>query len=139
MKRITTLLLALIFVGACAVAANGPVNKKRLPKQAQTFLRDYWPNVDIVEAERNGNVYEVSMDDGSTIRFDRKGGWLSVSNRYGFPIHYLPDGIMEFIRAKYPSSHIAYVRHTERGYTVVLNTGLELQYDNGGHIQRVAD
>ncbi|MBQ7710639.1 MAG: PepSY-like domain-containing protein [Bacteroidales bacterium] len=139
MKRLSTLLLTLLFVGTCAIAANGPINKKHLPKQAQTFIRDYWPNVEIIDAERDNGLYKVEMEDGTVLRFDNRGEWRSITNQYGFPTHYLPDGISEFIHSQYPSSYIARVIHNANGYIVILNSGLELQYDNGGHIQRVAD
>lgn len=139
MKRIATILLTLLFVGTCAVAADNPINKKQLPKQAQLFIRDYWPNVEIDEAERDNGMFKVTMDDGTILRFDRKGDWRAITNPFGFPTHYLPDGISEFIHAQYPSSYIARVIHNGDGYTVFLNTGLELRYDAEGNIQRVVD
>lgn len=139
MKRLITILLTLSFIGTYAVASNGPVNKKHLPKQAQQFIRDYWPKVNIDEAERDNGLYKVALEDGTTIRFDNRGKWRSVANPHGFPTHYLPTGIGDFIHAKYPSSYIEQVTYSANRYTVILNSGLELRYDSDGNIQKVLD
>lgn len=152
MKRIYLLLLGLSLLLPNTMKSESIQNKysislfttlntqlsKKLPKQAQLFIRDYWPNVDIIEVERDNGMFKVTMDDGTILRFDRKGDWRAITNPFGFPTHYLPDGIGEFIHAQYPSSYIARVLHNN-GYTVYLNSGLELRYDEGGHIQKVID
>ena len=118
---------------------NHRLSKRHLPKQAQQFIRDYWFNVEIVDIERDNGLYKVTMDDGTVLRFDNTGEWRSIANQFGFPTHYLPDGIGDFIHAQYPSSYIARVTRNTNGYTVILNTGLELRYDTDGHIEQVMD
>ena len=139
MKRIFTLLLTVMVIGSCALAAGGPVRKSQLPKPAQNFISDYWPRVDMLDAYREAGNYEVTLDGGTTLLFDRKGNWIEIENAYGFPTHFLPDGIGEFIHRQYPDSYIARVKRNERGFTVTLNSGLELCYDTQGNIIRVND
>ncbi|KWW31215.1 MAG: hypothetical protein AUK63_488 [bacterium P3] len=139
MKRISLLLCAIAFCAAAAMAAGRPVGVKQMPKTAQTFINDYWPRVAVLHVEREDGRYNAMLEDGTAITFNRKGQWLSIDNEYGFPNHFLPEGIGDFIRRQYPDSYIAHVSRHAEGHTVVLNTGLELHYDRYGHIQRVDD
>lgn len=138
MKRFSLFLLFILLVGTCSMAATAN-RKTYLPKRAQTFIRDYWPRTDMIESYRDKGAYVVNMDGGTTLRFDRNGKWFLIENPYGFPTHFLPDSINEFIHKQYPSSYIARVTRHDKGYTVVLNTGLELRYTKQGYIMRVDD
>lgn len=139
MKRLILTAIMMMIAAGSTVAADRPISNRQLPKRAQTFIQDYWPNVATVSTEKTGATYEVVMDEGSTLIFNAKGYWISIENAFGFPNHFLPERIGLFIHSRYPDSYIAAVSRHQEGYTVVLNTGLTLHYDRDGNIERVDD
>ena len=121
--------------------ADNSINTATLPQSVLDYIKTNYPNETVTssDVENNGN-YEVTLSSGTELIFDSKGAFLGIdddgSNDFGdtkiLPSN-LPQTILDFITANYPSSSITKAELENNGhYEVKLNDGTELVFDANG-------
>ena len=138
MKHFATWMLALVmWVGiAPATASNGhPIGMEDLPEVAHQFLSMHFPNLEIVELERDDDGkydcdYEVKLSDGTEVEFDLKGEWKEVDCKpRAVPTDIVPRQIVEYVAEHHTGSRIVKISRERDGYEAKLADGLELEFN----------
>lgn len=122
------------FFGACTM-----LNSDGLPSAAKTFLDKHFDGIEIVSIEQDENRdYEVRLENGVEINFDRKGGWEEIKVKKNlFPesiLQTLPREIEHHIKTNYPDQFIRKIERKGYGFRVSLNkpNNVELTFTKQG-------
>lgn len=133
MKKNIILMLAVIVASLSASYAGTPVNPSELPKAARTFLNKYFPDDNVLKAEkdqgRRGTEYEVDLASGAEIDFRDNGEWKEVKAARGnaVPSAIVPSAIAKYISANFKGQNIVEISRKRGGYEVELSNGSELK------------
>lgn len=141
-KYIMILAAAIAGIAVLSGCEEVKIKESKLPDAAQTFIRQYFPDKEVVFAEKerdNGTTqYNVRLGDGTEIDFDADGNWTGVDCEYSL----LPDGILpaaigEYIAANYPDAKAYKVEKEYGNYEVGITTGgLALVFNADGQFIR---
>ena len=144
MKKI--LLAVIIMLTACVAAYardRYAHDASVLPPAAQNFLKTYFNKADvsIVKIDKElGRVseYEVILDNGSEVTFDRSGNWKEVemSKSASVPKGIVPESIAGYVKANHKNAHVVGVEKNNHGYEVELSDGIEIKFDLNGKFKR---
>lgn len=119
-----------------------------LPKTAQNFINKHFPQQEILsivcEKEIGSKEYSIYYDNGTEVKFDRKGNWESVECEYSsVPDSIIPRDILALVRSKHPEKKITSITRDltgrDKGYEVDLDDIVEMRFDLEGRFIRYDD
>ena len=140
--------LAIAVAGCFAASAGNDYYRdiNSLPQAAKMFLDKNFKHTDVsfVKVEKNfGRVdeYEVVMQDGTEVTFDRNGNWDNVEMpvRKSVPKDIVPAEIASYVARNYPKQRIVSIDKETGGYDVELSGGLDLKFNKAGQFKRIDD
>lgn len=136
---------AALSVVATAAAGNRRIAVERLPVQARTFLKSHFANAGVayasIDRELFGTSYEVALDNGTKVEFDRHGHWneIKMANNAAVPASMVPHPIAEYVVRNYPRAHICRMEFDDGEYEAELSNGVEMFFDRDGTFLRSND
>lgn len=141
--KLTLLFAVSFFVMSCDKDELIDVNN--LPAVANTFLKDHFKDVRVLSVTREndpltGSEYEVLLDNGIEVKFDKNGNWTEVearANTAAIPTTFILESIVNYVKETYPTAGINGIDKEKNGYDVELTNGLELVFDNEGKFVRI--
>ncbi|MEC3878097.1 PepSY-like domain-containing protein [Parapedobacter sp. 10938] len=117
------------------IAADG------LPKDAQLFISQHFPDHDIIQVVKERDdlktSYDVYLSDGFNLDFDKKGNIISVEGASKLPDSVVPEKILAYVQANYPDYFIRDWELDDRGQEVTLSNGMDLKFDKDGNFLRI--
>lgn len=136
MKRLI-LLFACLFTWSVVTWASHdkPIQVGELPKQAQTFIKNHFPNLTValakMETDFMSRSYDVIFTNGDKVEFDKKGKWTSVECEHSVvPAAIVPEVIKGYVDKQYPGATILKIEITDRkGYEIELSNGIDIEFD----------
>lgn len=143
MKRLL-LILALVIGVTAGVSArdNYAHDASVLPKAAQSILKQYTKaKVSLVKIEKDfGRVseYEVILDDGTEVTFDKNGNWenVEVNVNKSVPAGFVPKSISDYVKKNQKGARIVGIEKERNGYEVELSNGIDMKFDKNGNFLR---
>lgn len=122
-----------------AVFIQDEVPASQLPEAAKAFVQKFFPGqvIDyiVLDTDYDGDVYEISLNNGVEINFDMAGNWEKVDCYYeAVPEGIVPSPIAHFVKANYGGSTIVKIDKEHYGYEVELFNGNELKFTADGQL-----
>jgi len=124
----------MVFLGACTA-----LNTDSLPSNAKTFLNKHFDGIEIVSIEQDEDRdYEVNLENGVEIYFDRKGIWEEIKVKKNvFPesiMKTLPQQMVNYVKTNYPNQTIRKIERKGYGFRIALNkpNNVELTFTKQG-------
>ncbi|MEN8121987.1 MAG: PepSY-like domain-containing protein [Bacteroidota bacterium] len=106
-----------------------------IPINIRNDFLSRFPDLQIERAARDGNYFNLYLDDNTYATFTKKGEFVSLTNDQ-FRISNLPPIILSHIKAKYPNQTIKKVIYTQYSnsgrYELILSDGVKAYYDGTG-------
>ncbi|MBQ8220974.1 MAG: PepSY-like domain-containing protein [Bacteroidaceae bacterium] len=132
MKRLVSILIVLFAVVALH-AEEQPITFGELPKNAKIFVFTYFKDIPFTEVyiERRASLtqYEVRLQDGVELQFDRTGLCTEISSKNGeVPDIVIPKRMLSVIRKHYPDNYIRKYENNGRMYEIELDNGVVLTF-----------
>ena len=129
---------------ACSCSAKNTIVKVQdLPQAAQAFLATHFSNTDVALAIKDGNEYEIRMDNGWELEFDNKGQWEKIDcQRDAIPASVastLPEAIVSYLSSNFENAFITEISKDRSGYDIELSNGLDLEFTSKGRFKRIDD
>jgi Protein of unknown function (DUF2874). len=120
------------------------ITADRLPDAARSFINEYFDEntISYIKKDRGlANIsYEVVLQDGTEIEFDKSGNWDSIDcKRNAVPAGLVPDAISEYIQVNFPGQLIVKIDREAFGYEIELSSDLELKFDKNGKMLEIDD
>ena len=133
---------ACIFSCSCT-AEDLLVNVNDLPQTIQSFLASHFPNTKATTAIKDGNEYEIRMENGWEMEFDNEGQWEKVDCKLdevpASVIALIPEKIISYIRSNFEKAYITEISKDRSGYDVELSNGLDLEFSSKGNLRTIDD
>ena len=134
MKKLMVLLVALVAMQGAVLAGNDrPIAIAKLPLQAQQFINEYFPGVEVSYAKVDNDVlskdYEVIFVNGDKIEFDHNGKWTDVKSRTQLPDGIVPSAIVDYVEKQHKGMAIKGIERDRRYYEVKLANGLDIKFN----------
>jgi len=118
-------------------ARDNYIPETQLPTQAQTFLNQYFSGDMILSVEKEGKMkptYEVCLNNGFEITFDRNGDWNKVESTFcPVPKQLVPKAIWNYLEAVYGDVDVLKLNKKSYIYDVEISNGLVLKMSYGGY------
>lgn len=120
------------------------ITADRLPDAARSFINEYFAEntISYIKKDRGlANIsYEVVLQDGTEIEFDKSGNWDSIDcKRKAVPAGLVPDAISEYVQVNFPGQLIVKIDREAFGYEIELSSDLELKFDKNGKMLEIDD
>lgn len=115
----------------------GPVPLESIPKAAQDFIAEHFPERTAQLAIDDYRIYKVILDDGTEIVFTPDGEWHDIESYMGVPSDVLPQEIADYAEETYPDIPIIQAEKDWRGwggYELKLANRMEMYFDNSGRV-----
>lgn len=130
---VTTFCFAVSVFNANADNAK-PIAFNQLPTQAQKFVKQYFANSKVVvttlENEILDKSYDVALDNGTKLEFNKKGEWTEVSCTSGcVPCQVIPQGVATYLETNFPKAEIKKIERDNGRYEVELRNGTEITFN----------
>ena len=115
-----------------------------LPEAVTAFLNKHFPDATVVGVETDpkygGMEYDIMLNDGTEIDFDRNNQWESVDCHVkAVPVALVPSAIASYVQANYQSTPITKISNKGYGYDIDLANGLELKFNSNGQFVGIDD
>ena len=140
MKRyiiVATGLLALLFTACSQESITHQADN--LPAKARDIISaNFTSAVSLVEEEKDfgkTTEYEVTLTDGSELKFNSSGEWISIDtpNNRSVPSGLIPTAIAKYVVSKHAGASIVGIEKEKKGYEIELSNGVEISFDKGGN------
>ena len=139
-KRFFFVALMCMIMSATTFASDRVITANQLPAAAQTFINQTFPGATIMYAEIDDGKYEVHLNDGTEINFDRKGNWDKVDCKLkAVPAHLIPATIASNVETQFSGTVITKIDKERYGYEIELSNGLDLKFNRQGMLSEIDD
>lgn len=139
-KRLFLVALMCMIMSATTFASDRVITANQLPAAAQTFINQTFPGATIMYAEIDDGKYEVHLNDGTEINFDRKGNWDKVDCKLkAVPAHLIPATIASNVETQFSGTVITKIDKERYGYEIELSNGLDLKFNRQGMLSEIDD
>lgn len=92
------------------------------------------------DREFNGGKYEVTLNDGTQIDFDKKGVWDKIDCEAGaVPAALIPGTIANYVKTNFAGAKVTKIDKERYGYEIELSNGLELKFNKAGQLLSMDD
>lgn len=147
MKKLVFKLALLFAVAFVAVSCEKEelIDADNLPSVANTFLNDHFKDVKVLSVTRekealSGTEYQVLLNNGVEVKFDKNGNWTEVDareNTAAIPTSFVLKPIVDYVRDNYDDAGINGIDKEKYGFDVELTNGLDLVFDTDGKFVRI--
>jgi len=153
--KLNKLSLAMLFAGTLLFQANDkislnfevsnstnfPVSYQQMPANIKSFLAKYYPKATVVKYEAKttlaGKKYEVKLNNGVEIDFDKNGNWEEISDKQGVPTVLIPAKIKTYLDQKYKGVKVESIDKDDNKIKVDLLNDIDLEFDKNEKFLRV--
>lgn len=137
MKKYILALVAVVMLAASASAGNVPILYQKLPQQSRTFVKKYWLEANLNLIYKTDFGYQVTLDNGVVVKFDRNGKWFNMTGFDALPTAMLPQGINNYMAQYYPDEIVLSVKRHSKGYDITVMKGLVMKFTLQGKFIRL--
>ena len=147
MKKLLSTIILLFSIAALMISCEKEtvISENNLPNVASQFLSKNFNTVKILSVVEekeglSGLEYDVLLDNGIEIKFNKNGEWLDINaqnDSTALPDSVIPTSILSYVKEKYPNTGINSIEIERHGYDVELTNGLDLQFDKDGKFLRI--
>jgi len=155
--KLNKLSLAMFFVGTLLLQATGKIDLKinseisnptnlsafyqQMPANVKSFLAKYYPKATVIKYEAKttlvGKKYEVKLNNGAEIDFDKNGNWEEISDKQGVPNVLIPAKIKSYLNQHYKGVAVESIDKDGNKIKVDLLNDIDLEFDKNGNFLRV--
>lgn len=135
MKKTVLLIVAIVLCGGVMNAQKvKEIEPKKLPDISLRTLASYFGGLNVTQAvyidEKMDRHYEVSLDDGTIIHFDKQGVWKFVkAGGDAIPDRMIPGMmLMHLQKNKIEAKVVGMMRDKDKNYIIDLSDGTTLTF-----------
>lgn len=146
MKKLFLILATIIGINLGAMAGETySRDTSILPKAALTTLsNNFRSKVSLIKIDKTLGIvseYNVILDDGTEIEFDRNGNWQSVetSLENNVPSGFILIGVSDFVAKNHSGDKIVGIERDGDNFEVELSNGINMLFNSDGVFQKYID
>ncbi|MBQ7631661.1 MAG: PepSY-like domain-containing protein [Paludibacteraceae bacterium] len=143
MKRFSIIATLLCAFAISSFASKQPIAFKFVPDAVQkAVLENYTKEqIQFITSEKKFRNYEYEfiLNDGTSIKYDKKAKFREVKNKNGIKEIHLPKNILQYIRHTFPNTVVTEYEKESYRQKVELNDKMELVFDIRGRFMYIAN
>ena len=117
---------------------------EQLPAAAKTFIQETFPGQGItyakIDRDNGKKMYEVRLNNGVELKFNKKGEWDKVDCNYSaVPEYLVPATISNYVKTNFADATIVKIDKERYGYKVELSNDLDLKFNKQGMLVNIDD
>ena len=125
-------------------ANDRAVTFDKLPKKAQEFVKQYYPNEKVSYASVDDDIiapdYQVALVGGVMMQFEHSGKLDSIETRNGnIPAGIIPERIIATAKEHFPDAIIIGYDPERRSYEIKLSNRMEMKFDSSCNLVEIDD
>ena len=125
-------------------ANDRAVTFDKLPKKAQEFVKQYYPNEKVSYASVDDDIiapdYQVALVGGVMLQFEHSGKLDSIETRNGnIPAGIIPERIIATAKEHFPDAIIIGYDPERRSYEIKLSNRMEMKFDSSCNLVEIDD
>ncbi|WP_084403396.1 PepSY-like domain-containing protein [Epilithonimonas caeni] len=135
-------------IGKNEITLNPDVNSvkfselyQEMPATIKSFLAKYYPKATVVKYEAKSTVvgkkYEVKLNNGAEIDFDKNGNWEEISDKQGIASALIPAKIKAYLNQHYKGVKVESIDKERNKIKVDLQNDIDLEFDKNRKFLRV--
>lgn len=132
-KKMMVMVCSVVLFSATACAdKNKPIQVNELPAKAQTVLTTHFSGqkVALTIKENGFDGYDVVLQNGTKLEFDRKGNLTEVDCKQGtVPAKLIPQPIKSYVQANYSGQNIKKMEIDKGKHEIELSNGLDITFN----------
>lgn len=121
-----------LFSATACADKNKPIQVNELPAKAQTVLTTHFSGqkVALTIKENGFDGYDVVLQNGTKLEFDRKGNLTEVDCKQGtVPAKLIPQPIKSYVQANYSGKNIKKMEIDKGKHEIELSNGLDITFN----------
>lgn len=122
-------------------SVNISIGFQTMPANVKSFLAKYYPKATVAKYEAKNTVvgkkYEVKLNNGAEIDFDKNGNWEEISDKQGVPSALIPASINAYIAKNYKGIKVESIDKESNKIKVDLMNDIDLEFDKNGKFLRI--
>ncbi len=140
MKKFTILFFAVLLTSSVIAMPDRKraITREELPAPAIKFLQKHFPNVPTIYVQKDMEVgdmdYELMLEDGTKVEFNRKGQLKKVENPNGVSLDILSKNIADVLSKRFSKQSVVEIDYDRRTIEVEMSNGVEIKFDRDGRI-----
>ena len=109
--------------------------KKDKIKAEQEFLKTYFPKekVSSVMLDEKDGDYEVKLENGVKIEFNKIGSWMEIEGHVALPKGIVSSNIYDYVAHNYKKAKIFKIERDKNGFEIGLDSNVEVHFDLNGN------
>ena len=132
-KKMMMVVCSVVLFNTTACAdKNKPIQVNELPAKAQTVLTTHFSGqkVALTIKENGFDGYDVVLQNGTKLEFDRKGNLTEVDCKQGtVPAKLIPQAIKSYVQTNYSGQNIKKMEIDKNEHEVELSNGLDITFN----------
>lgn len=120
---------------------NNSTSFQTMPANIKSFLARYYPKATVAKYESKktvvGQKYEVKLNNGAEIDFDKNGNWEEISDKQGIPSALIPVQIKTYLAQNYKGVNVESIDKEKNKIKVELINDIDLEFDKNGKFLRI--
>ena len=134
-KKMMMVVCSVVLFNTTACAdKNKPIQVNELPAKAQTVLNTHFSGQKVtmatLESEIIDKSYNVILQNGTKLEFDRKGNLTEVDCKQGtVPAKLIPQPIKSYVQTNYSGQNIKKMEIDKNEHEVELSNGLDITFN----------
>ncbi|ODS87667.1 MAG: hypothetical protein ABS44_10315 [Chryseobacterium sp. SCN 40-13] len=124
------------------ISNNETVQREDLPEPVKSFVDKHYAGTGVAHYELKtipamGDRYEVKMNNGAEIDFDKDGNWEEIKDGQGVPDALVPQNILSYVQQNYQGIKIKSIDKDNNKIKVDLLNDIDLEFDSNGTFIRI--
>lgn len=134
-KKMMVMVCSVVLFSTTACAdKNKPIQVNELPAKAQTVLTTHFSGQKVtlatLESEIIDKSYNVVLQNGTKLEFDRKGNLTEVDCKQGtVPAKLIPQAIKSYVQTNYSGQNIRKMEIDNNEHEIELSNGLDITFN----------
>ena len=134
-KIISYSFIVSLIMSSLLMANDQVIPVTSIPQEAKTFLNKYYPNIELVFAEKDRNEIDVTLANGAEVSFFNNGQWKNVDgNNQAIPTGFISAPVLAAVKKAYPDANIIQIEKENSGFDVKLDNRVQLKMDKNGKV-----
>ena len=130
-KKMMMVVCSVVLFSTTACAdKNKPIQVNELPAKAQTVLNTHFSGQKVTMATLESESYNVVLQNGTKLEFDRKGNLTEVDCKQGtVPAKLIPQAIKSYVQTNYSGQNIKKMEIDKNEHEIELSNGLDITFN----------
>jgi hypothetical protein len=130
-----------IILNPVANSVRSSTPYQEMPATIKSFLAKYYPKATVVKYEAKSTVvgkkYEVKLNNGAEIDFDKNGNWEEINDKQGVSSALIPAKIKTYLNQHYKGVKVESIDKERNKIKVDLQNDIDLEFDKNGKLLRI--